>query len=128
MDLGLGEQLEILRRTAREFLEAECPVSLVREMESDREGYSPGLWKKMAGLGWLGLAIPAEFGGEGGSLIDQAVLFEEIGRAMVPGPLLPSSVLAVQAILHGGSERQKRDLLPSIAPRGMKTQNDTPQI
>ena len=118
MDLGLGEQQQLLRRTARDFLEAECPVSLVREMESGREGYSPDLWKKMAGLGWLGLAIPTEYGGEGGSLIDQAALFEEIGRAMVPGPLLSSTVMAVQAILRGGSEGQKADLLPAIAAGG----------
>jgi alkylation response protein AidB-like acyl-CoA dehydrogenase len=115
MDLGLSEQQEILRRTAREFLEAECPTSLVREVEHSEQGYSPELWKKMADLGWLGQAFPPEYGGDGASLIDQVVLFEEIGRALLPGPLLPSSVLSGQALLRAGSEDQKVGLLPSMA-------------
>ena len=115
MDLALSEHQQLLQRTAREFLEAECPITLVREMEDTEEGYSPELWRKMAGLGWLGLAIPTEYGGEEGSLLDQAVLFEEIGRAMVPGPLIPSCVLGVQAILESGSDEQKAKLLPAMA-------------
>ena len=115
MDLGLNEQQTLLARTARDFLESECPISLVRELEDSKEGYSLDLWKKMADLGWLGLAIPTEYGGEGGNLIDQTVLFEEIGRAMVPGPLLASSAYAVQAILSAGSIEQKSRLLPAMA-------------
>ena len=115
MDLGLNEQQEILRRTAREFLEAECPASLVRELEHSEQGYSPELWKKLAHLGWLGQAFPAEYGGDGASLIDQVVLFEEVGRALLPGPLLPSSVLSGQALSRAGSEDQKAGLLSSMA-------------
>jgi alkylation response protein AidB-like acyl-CoA dehydrogenase len=115
MDLGLSEQQEILRRTAREFLEAECPTSLVRELEHSEQGYSPELWKMMAHLGWLGQAFPPEYGGEGASLIDQVVLFEEMGRALLPGPLLPSSVLSGQALVRAGSEDQKAGLLTSMA-------------
>jgi alkylation response protein AidB-like acyl-CoA dehydrogenase len=69
----------------------------------------------MADLGWLGLAIPSEFGGADGSLIDQEVLFEEIGRALVPGPLFASSVLATQILLRASSQDQKVDLLPGMA-------------
>ena len=115
MDLGLNEQQTLLGRTAREFLESECPISLIRELEDSKEGYSPELWKKMADLGWLGLAIPTEYGGEEGNLIDQTVLFEEIGRAMVPGPFLATSAYAVQAILSAGSNEQKSRLLPAMA-------------
>ena len=115
MDLALSEQQQLLQRTAREFLEAECPIPLVREMERTEEGFSAPLWKKMADLGWLGLAIPSEFDGAGGSLIDQEVLFEEIGRALVPGPLLPSCVLATQILLRASSQNQKIDLLPPMA-------------
>ena len=93
MDLGLNERQQLLRSTAREFLQAECPISLVRETESGDRGYSEALWRKMAGLGWLGLALPAEHGGSGGDAADLVVLAEEMGRALVPGPFITSSVL-----------------------------------
>ena len=119
MDLGLNEQQILLARTAREFLESECPISLIRELEDSKAGYSPDLWndlwKKMADLGWVGLAIPTGYGGEGENLTDQTALFEEVGRAMVPGPLLASSAFAVQAILAAGSDEQKNRLLPAMA-------------
>jgi alkylation response protein AidB-like acyl-CoA dehydrogenase len=114
MDFGLTEQQEILRRSAREFLEAECPTSLVRETEKSADGHAPDLWRKMAGLGWLGIALPEMYGGTGGSLTDQIVLFEEIGRAMAPGPMLTSSVLAAQIVLNAGNDSQKESLLPGI--------------
>ena len=113
--MGLNEQQEILKRTAREFLEAECPTSLVREIEAGERGYSPELWKKMSELGWLGMALPPEHGGGGGNLVDQVVLFEELGRAIVPSPILTSTVLSGQTLLRGASEEQKRRLIPRIA-------------
>ena len=115
MDLGLSEQHEILKRTARQFLQAESPLSLARELEDSELGYSPELWKKMAGLGWLGLGFPTRYGGAEGSLVDQVVLFEEIGRAMVAGPILPSSVLVSQVLIGAGTDRQKQELLPFMA-------------
>ena len=115
MDLGLNEQQEMLRRTAREFLEAQCPISLVRECEDSESGYSSDLWAKMAQLGWMGLAFSPEYGGTGGSLLDQVVLFEELGRAIAPGPHLTSTVIAGQVISDAGSAQHKTDLLPHIA-------------
>ena len=88
MDISLTEQQEILRRSAREFLEAECPTSLVRVVEESGEGHAPDLWRKMAGLGWMGIALPEKYGGTGGSLTGQAGRFGEIGRALTPGPLV----------------------------------------
>ena len=114
MDYGLTQEQQILRTAAREFLEAECPTSLVREVEGSSEGHSPDLWRKIAGLGWLGISLPERYGGTGGSLTDQTVLFEEIGRALTPGPLLVSSVLAAHIVLNAGSDRQKDSLLPGI--------------
>ena len=68
MDLGITEQQQILKTAARESLEADCLTSLVRQLESSEQGYSIQLWKKMADLGWLGVALPTEFGGAGGKL------------------------------------------------------------
>ena len=58
MDLGLTEAQEMLRTTARDFFERECPTALVRQMEDDDLGYSPELWRRMGELGWMGLAFP----------------------------------------------------------------------
>ena len=75
MNFGLTQEQEILRRSAREFLEAECPTSLVREAEESGQGHAPDLWRKMAGLGWMGIGLPEKFGGTAGSPSNQAVLF-----------------------------------------------------
>ena len=115
MDMGLNEQQEMLRRTAREMLEAECPTTVVREIEASDDGYSPELWRRMADLGWLGIAFPDEYGGSDGTLLDQVVLFEEIGRALAPGPMLCSSVLGGQILLNAASADQKARLLPLVA-------------
>ena len=113
MDFGLTQEFQILRRSAREFLEAECPVSLVREAEGPGEGHAPDLWRKMAGLGWLGIALPERYGGTEGSLTGQTVLFEEFGRALTPGPML-TSMLAAQIVLGAGDDLQKDQLLPGV--------------
>ena len=115
MNFGLTQEHQILRSSAREFLEAECPTSVVREAEESGDGHAPQLWRKMAGLGWLGIGLPEKYGGTGDSLTVQAVLFEEIGRALTPGPLLTSSALAAQVVLNAGNESQKDSLLPGVA-------------
>ena len=114
MDFSLSEEQEMLQKSARDFLSAECPKSLVREIEAGDLGYSPELWKKMAALGWMGLALPEEYGGAGFSLLDMAVLFEEFGRAAMPGPIFSTTVGAL-AVLEFGTEEQKRALLPKVA-------------
>jgi alkylation response protein AidB-like acyl-CoA dehydrogenase len=115
MDLGLSEQQELLKNAARDFLEKECPESLVREMEEDEKGYSPDLWKKMAEQGWQGLLIPEAYGGADFSYLDLIVLVEEFGRALVPGPFISTQVGGVLPLLEGGTEEQKKQYLPNIA-------------
>ena len=114
MDFILSEEQEMLKTMARDFLEKECPESFVREMEEDEDGYSPEVWRKIADLGWLGLVYPEKYGGTGGSILDLAVLYEEMGRAMFPSPHLSTVVLCGLTILAAGSEEQKEDLLPKI--------------
>ena len=115
MDLSLTDRQETLKNTAREFFESECPTTLVRAMENDARGYTTDLWEGMAGLGWMGLPFPSEYGGLGGSLTDLAVLLEEFGRSLVPGPFFNSVAVVGLTILDAGSERQRADLLPRIA-------------
>jgi alkylation response protein AidB-like acyl-CoA dehydrogenase len=115
MDLGLSEEQELLRNFARDFLEKECPDTLVREMEEDEKGYPPQLWAGMAGQGWQGLIIPEQYGGTGMTYTDLIVLLEEFGRAVVPGPFISTVVLGAIPILEAGSEDQKQEFLPKIA-------------
>jgi alkylation response protein AidB-like acyl-CoA dehydrogenase len=115
MDLGLDEQQEMLKNFARDFLEKECPESLVREMEEDEKGYSPELWKKMAQQGWMGLIIPDSYNGTGMNVCELVVLLEEFGRALVPGPFISTVVLGGVPIMEAGTEEQKQQFLPKIA-------------
>lgn len=114
MDFGFGEEQTALRRAAAEFLEKECPKTLVREMERDGKGYSPEIWRKMADLGWLGLVIPEDYGGAGGSFLELAILHEEIGRALLPSPYFATIDQGAQILLACGTKGQKGDLLPQI--------------
>lgn len=115
MNFELEEEQLMLKSSAREFLDKECPKKQVRAMMDDSKGYSPEMWKKMAGLGWQGLAFPEQYGGVGSSFLDLVVLLEEMGRALVPGPFLATVVHAGRAILLAGNEQQKRDYLSKIA-------------
>ncbi len=115
MDLGLSEEQELLKNSARDFLEKECTEEHVRAMEEDDKGYSPELWKKMANLGWLGLALPEAHGGTGNSFLDLCVLIEEQGRALLPGPFFSTVVLGALPIAKFGTDAQKKTHLPKIA-------------
>ena len=114
MDLRFTETQEILKKMARDFLTTECPKTLVRKLEQSEEGYSPEVWKKMAELGWMGLIIPEEYGGMGYTFQDLVVLLEEIGRNILPGPLV-ATVTSTFPILEAATEEQKKELLPKIA-------------
>ena len=115
MDLGLNETQQMLKNSARAFLDAECPASYVRDMELDERGYTPEMWSAMARLGWLGLVIPAEYGGEGLGFVELAILLEEMGGALLPGPYFSTVAMAGVAIAEAGSDAQKREFLPRIA-------------
>ena len=114
MDLRFTEAQEILRKAARDFLTTECPKTLVRELEKSEKGYSPELWKKIAELGWVSLVIPEQYEGIGYTFQDLTVLLEEVGRNILPGPLIPT-VISTFSIVEGGTEEQKKEFLPKIA-------------
>jgi alkylation response protein AidB-like acyl-CoA dehydrogenase len=115
MNFALSEQQEMLRKSARDFLAEKCPKAYVKQMESDKKGYSAALWQEMAELGWLGLPLPELYGGFGMEFIDLAVLLEEMGRVCLPGPFFTSAVLGAMTILADGNEKQKAAYLPAIA-------------
>lgn len=119
MNLDLSEEQEMLRSMARDFLTKECPKTLVRELEEDEKGYLPDLWAKMAELGWMGLVLPEEYGGQGMGFLDLIVLLQEMGRNILPGPFFCTVVLGSLPILLAGSDEQKKELLPKIASGGL---------
>lgn len=115
MDLSLTDRQESLKSAAREFFDAECPTSLVRAMEDDERGYPADLWERMAAMGWTGLPFPERYGGSDGSLTDLAVLLEEFGRALVPGPFFETVAAVGLTILDAAPEDLRAEILPRVA-------------
>ena len=113
MDVLPNEEEQMVKNLAREFLEAECPASLAREMEKDDLGYPPELWRQMADLGWLSMSLPEPYGGQGLPLTYLGLVAEELGRAIAPVPF-HSTMVAALTIAEAGDDRQKQDLLPRV--------------
>src|SRR4030095_209406 len=113
MDLALTESQEMLRTTARTFMEREAPVDVVVGLQKAESSLDPDLWAKAARLGWLGTVLPTEYGGSGDSLSDAAVLYEELGRGPLPGPFFSSGVLGALTVLAGGAEDQAPGTSPA---------------
>jgi alkylation response protein AidB-like acyl-CoA dehydrogenase len=114
MDLRLTETQNMFKKVAADFVKAEAPSHLLTQWFRTKETFLPNLYSKAAELGWLGMLIPEQYGGGGTSFTDCAVVFEELGRAPVPGPLFSSGVLSALLVLEGGSEEQKKSILPEI--------------
>ena len=115
MNLDFTEEQDMLRNSARQFVSTECTKAKVRELEKSKEGYSQEIWNKMAELGWFGLMIPDQYNGMGMGLLDLVVVFEEVGRNILPSPFLVSAALATPPIVEAGSEALKKEFLPKIA-------------
>ena len=115
MDLSLTPEQEMLKSAVRRFVQQEYPKETLLQIASPTEPTPEGPWQQLTQTGWLGILIPTEYGGEGGSFTDAGVLFEELGRGPVPGPHISSAVLAALTILEGGTEDQKKDWLPRMA-------------
>ena len=115
MDIGFSEEQELLRETARKFLEGECPTKFVREMMATEHAVTDAFWRQLAENGWLGITYPEAEGGSGLGLVDLVVLMEEIGRAVMPGPYPATVLLGGAAIAAVGSPEQRREWLPRIA-------------
>jgi alkylation response protein AidB-like acyl-CoA dehydrogenase len=115
MDLDFSEEQQVLREMFRGVLAEHSPIEVVRRTEDDPRGYPEALWKQLAEVGATGILIPEEHGGAGQSLVEAAILYEELGRALAPVPHFPSAVLAARLLMLAGSEAQQREWLPRIA-------------
>ena len=116
MGLILSDDQLMLKETARSFLDEKSPVQRMRELRDseDATGFSRALWKEMAEMGWAGIIFPEEFGGAGMGYGEFGAVLEECGRVLAPEPFLSTVLLGGNAILLGGSDPLKKDLLPGV--------------
>ncbi len=114
MDFDLSETQQLFKRSAGELFAQECPPSLVREMIEKTQPYSEALWEKLVEQGWTGLIFPEEYGGLELGMVEMAVAFEEMGRALVPGPFLSTVPLAGSLINKASSKEQRERYLQAI--------------
>jgi alkylation response protein AidB-like acyl-CoA dehydrogenase len=115
--LVLTEDQEEIRRTARAFVQERAPVTHLRELRdrADARGFSPELWRAMADLGLVGMALPETYGGTGLGLAELGLVLEELGRNLVPTPILSTVVLGAGLVQAAGSHAQRQAFLPGIA-------------
>src|SRR5258708_12638897 len=114
MYVALSDEQKMLAQTVRGFVQKELPSSKVRQIMATEDAFDGQLWQKMAEQGWMSLTVPVEFGGLAESWLTVAVLFEELGRGMVPGPFLATVGLAAPLLAKAGSAEQKTRCLPPI--------------
>ena len=116
MNFDFSDDQKFLRDEARKFLEAQCTMAHVREvLDDDSKSHNEGVWKQIVEMGWLGAAIPEEYGGLGLGMLELCVIAEELGRTLAPVPFGSSAYFFAEALKLAGSEEQKLALLPKVA-------------
>ncbi|MGA0605418.1 acyl-CoA dehydrogenase family protein [Phenylobacterium sp. VNQ135] len=116
MNFDFSDDQKFLKSEARKFLDAHCTTQRVRKtLDDDGQAYDEGLWKQVAEQGWLGAAIPEEYGGLGLGHVELCAIAEELGRAVAPIPFASTVYFLAEAVMLAGSEEQKKALLPRIA-------------
>jgi alkylation response protein AidB-like acyl-CoA dehydrogenase len=115
MDFEFSTEQEQLRESVRRFLADRAPIAYVREMYDEERGTTDGIWRGLAELGATSLLVPEEDGGAGMGMVDAAVVLEELGRAVHPGPYASSAIGATSLIAALADPEQQRLVLPSLA-------------
>ena len=114
MALVLNEEQQLLRDSARTFLQESSPVNSLRKLRDSGEEWSPGLWADMAEMGWPGIVVPEQYDGLEFGYVGAGLLFEECGRTLTSSPLLSSALVCSSIVAALGSEDQKQAVLPAI--------------
>jgi hypothetical protein len=115
MNFDFSDEQKQLRDEARKFLAEKSSPKGVRAVLDGGAPYDRELWKGLAEMGFLGVAIPEEYGGAGAGHLELCVIAEEMGRALAPVPFSSTVYLAAEALLLAGSDAQKQRWLPAIA-------------
>ena len=108
MNFDFSDDQKQLRDTARKFLAEKCPPKAVRAVIDGKAPYDRDLWKGLAEMGFLGVAIPESYGGTGAGHLELCVIAEEMGRALAPVPFSSTVYLAAEALLLAGSSQRLR--------------------
>ena len=116
MSLVLSEDQQLLKDSAKAFVDQNAPVSVLRGLRDskDAQGYDQNLWRQMLELGWAGMAIPEAYGGFEFGYGGLGVVLEESGRTLVSSPLIATVLLGASAINELGSDAQKSEFLPQV--------------
>jgi alkylation response protein AidB-like acyl-CoA dehydrogenase len=114
MPIGIGEDHEELRRTVRRWLETRCPPAVPRALLDSEAETMPPFWDELASQGWLGIHVAEEHGGQGFGMLELAVVVEEMARALMPGPAVPT-MLAAAVVAAGADDPQRKVLLAPMA-------------
>jgi alkylation response protein AidB-like acyl-CoA dehydrogenase len=112
MYFDLTDEQQAIKATAHDFLASRFKSERLREIAASDDGTDASGWTEMAELGWTGLALPEEWGGQGLGIVDLAVLFEEMGYALAPSPLLSNTVAGLALSFCGSDDQRERFLRP----------------
>jgi acyl-CoA dehydrogenase len=117
MALVLNEEQNMLKDAAKDFCTNNTPITQLRRLRDEKSelGFDDATWRQMVDLGWAGICIPEEFGGLGFGYTGMGVVLEQCGRTLTASPMVATLGLGASCILHGGSDDQKRALLPQVA-------------
>ena len=115
MELEFTPEQELLRETVRGVCGRHSGLDVVRRLEDDPHGYADDFWGQLGELGLIGLTLPEKWGGSGMSMLDAAVVYEELGRAQAPCPHFVSSVMSGGVLALAGTDEQREQWLPRIA-------------
>ena len=112
MYFDLTDEQQAIKSTARDFLAARYKSERIRALAESEDGFEQSDWQEMADLGWAGLVLPEEWGGQGLGVVELAVLFEEMGYALAPSPLLSTTLVGLALTLCGSDDQRDRYLRP----------------
>ncbi len=115
MDFEFSAEQQQLKEQARRYLADKCPTTAVRAILEGSEPFDRALWQGLGEMGFLGAAIPEEYGGLGLGYLELCVIAEELGRALAPVPVSSSIFLVAEILKAAGSEEQKQKWLPKLA-------------
>ena len=114
MEFGFNLEQNMLRKSFAEYFAKNCTPESVKEVIQSEEGFLRKIWKDMAKLGWLGLNYEEKYSGTEGTFLDLFILFEEIGKVLLPSPFFTSAVISGFLIKEAGNDVQKNKFLPPL--------------
>jgi alkylation response protein AidB-like acyl-CoA dehydrogenase len=112
MYFDLTDEQQAIKSTAHDFLASRFKSERIREIAASDTGFDESGWNEMAELGWTGLALPEEWGGQGLGIVELAILFEEMGYALAPSPLFSSTLVGLALAFCGSDDQRERYLRP----------------